>query len=385
MSPDLRVHLTAVLCACSFFSEAALAAGFLPPQHYAVGKAPINIVLADFNRDGKIDIATCNLKSHDVSILLGNGDGTFQASKTYPAAPDTRTSTIDLVAGDFNEDGNLDLVVTLGDSFQNQENASLLLGKGDGSFRAPQVFYTGAFAEPVVSADFNGDKHLDLFFGGSEGSSVVLGNGDGTFQPPVIYSTGGPSRITGVALADFNGDGNLDVAVANEDDASIGILLSRGDGTFAPVTTLKVATFPYYIAAADYNHDGKIDLALSFASYPTGGAIDVYLNNGDATFTLGSTYQVGTSALYMAAADLNGDGNVDLAMGAFETGSRQSGAVAVLYGVGDGTFDGPLFYRAAPNVYAIVAGQFNTDPLPDIAVTVPGKDGVAVLINNGPD
>jgi len=371
-----------MFCVGSLFSEVALAAGFLPPQHYTVGKAPIAIVLADFNGDGKTDIATCNIKSHDVSILLGNGDGTFQASKTYRAAPDTRTSTVDLVAGDFNEDGNLDLVVTLGDSFQNQQNASLLLGKGDGSFQAPQVFYTGAFADPVVSADFNGDKHLDLFFGGSEGSSVVLGNGDGTFQPPVIYSTGAPSRITGVALADFNGDGNLDVAVVNSDVASIGILLGQGDGTFAPVKTLQVATFPFYIAAANYNHDGKIDLALSF-EFRTPGAIDIYLNNGDATFTLGSTYQVGTSALYMAAADLDGDGNVDLAVGAFKTGSRQSGSVGVLYGVGDGTFEGPLFYSAAPNVEAIGVGQFNTDHLPDIAVTVPGKDGVAVLINNG--
>ena len=383
MSLNLRVPLAAVFCVCSLFSEAALAAGFLPPQHYGVGKAPYGIVLADFNHDGKTDIATSNLKSHDVSILLGNGDGTFQASKTYRAAPDTRTSTIDLVAGDFNEDGNLDLVVTLGDSFQYQKSASLLLGRGDGSFAAPQVFYTGAYADPVVSADFNGDKHLDLFFGGSEGSSVLLGNGDGTFQAPVIYSTGGPSRITGVALADFNGDGNVDVAVANADVASIGILLGQGDGTFAPVKTLQVATWPYYIAAADYNHDGKTDLALSFEFAPNAGAIDIYLNNGDATFTLGSTYWVGTSALYMAPADLDGDGNVDLAIGAFKTGSRQSGSVGVLYGVGDGTFEGPLFYNAAPNVWAVGVGQFNTDQLPDIAVTVPGKDAVAVLINNG--
>ena len=346
MSLNLRAPLGVMFCVGSLFSEVALAAGFLPPQHYTVGKAPIAIVLADFNGDGKTDIATCNIKSHDVSILLGNGDGTFQASKTYRAAPDTRTSTVDLVAGDFNEDGNLDLVVTIGDSVQMM--ASLLLGRGDGSFRVPQVFNTGAFAEPVVSADFNGDKHLDLFFAGSEGSSVLLGNGDGTFQPPVIYSTGAASRITGVALADFNGDGNLDVAVANEDDASIGILLGQGDGTFAPVKTLQVATFPFYIAAADYNHDEKTDLALSFASFPTGGAIDIYLNNGDATFTLGSTCQVGTSALYMAAADLDGDGNVDLAVGAFKTGSRQSGSVGVLYGVGDGRFEGPLFYSAPP-------------------------------------
>jgi len=375
---NLRAALPMVLCLCSVCSEAAFAGGFSSAQHYAVGKTPIATALADFNHDGKTDIATCNILSHGVSVLLGNGDGSFQSSKAYRAAPDPGSSVLDVVAGDFNEDGKVDLVVTLGDN--SQMMASLLSGNGDGSFAAPKFFNTGAFAEPVVAADFNGDKHLDLFFGGSEGSTIMLGNGDGTFQAPVLYSTGAASRITGLAVADFNGDGALDVAAVNQSGASIGVLLGHGDGTFAPVKALPVGSFPYYIAAADFNHDGKTDLALTFSS---GGAVDIYLGNGDGTFTLETIAEVGTAALYIAATDLDGDGNTDLAVGTFATASRQSGSLGVLYGAGDGTFAAPLLFPAATNVWAIGAGRFDSDQLPDVALTVPGKDGVAVLINNG--
>ena len=169
-----------------------------------------SIIAADFNGDGKLDLALADYISNELVIELGNGDGTFQAPLYYPVGGNSQA----LFAADFNGDGKLDIAVAnAGDN-----TVSILLGNGDGTFQAAKTFATGNFPLSVASGDFNGDGKLDLAVacngssgGDNGGVSILLGNGDGTFQTHMDYGTQVNSHT--MALGDFNGDGKLDIAL----------------------------------------------------------------------------------------------------------------------------------------------------------------------------
>jgi hypothetical protein len=229
-----------------------------PTSSVSVGTMPQGLVTADFNADGKLDLAVANDGSSTVSILLGNGDGTF-TTKSTPAAG----SGANWVAvGDFNEDGKLDLAVA------------------------------------------------NLGSTGTGGVSILLGNGDGTFTLRSSPNTGnGPFALI---AGDFNGDGHLDLAVSNQNDGTVSILLGVGDGTFTSGGRLTVGNFPQVIVAGDFNEDGKLDLAVS---NQTDNTVSVLLGNGNGTFQAQSIVPVGGSGspIGLIAADFNGDGHLDLA------------------------------------------------------------------------
>ncbi len=248
------------------------------PLNTAVG--PENLVAGDFNGDGVLDLAVVHLSTDVVDVFLGNGDGTFQTAVSYPLA--TSSESRFLTTGDFNGDGHLDLAVS--NSGPGVNTVSVLLGNGDGTFQPRVDYTTGASPYGVIAADFNGDGILDLAVANSASSSVsiLLGNGDGTFQPKVDYATGivtmtqpslGPQDLV---AGDFNGDGNLDLAEANDTVGTVGILLGKGDGTFAapafPLSTGSNSSTgspnnPSKIAVADFNGDGRLDLVTTnFAS-----------------------------------------------------------------------------------------------------------------------
>jgi hypothetical protein len=173
--------------------------------------------VGDFNRDGKLDLAVAKGGSNGVSILLGNGDGTFQSAVNYNAGINTSSVAV----GDFNKDGKLDLVA----ANRSSNAVSILLGDGDGTFQ-PAVNYSVNNPQSVAVGDFNGDGKFDLAVANSAGNavSVLLGDGDGTFQPAVNYSAG--SNPLWVAVGDFNGDGKLDLAVANSASNNVSVLLN---------------------------------------------------------------------------------------------------------------------------------------------------------------
>lgn len=213
------------------------------------------VVAADFNGDGKMDIAQSGAYSGVVTVFLGNGDGTFQS----PAAFAVGTGPYGLVAADFNEDGIPDIVTANTGS----DTVSLLLGKGNGDFQAARDFAAGSDPVRIAVGDFNGDGHLDLAVTdlNSNCVSILLGNGDGTFQGPVPYAVGtGPA---GVVAGDFDGDGRLDLAVANYFGTTISILLGKGDGTFQTASDFAVGSGPISLSAADVNGDGKLDLVVA--------------------------------------------------------------------------------------------------------------------------
>jgi len=342
---------------------------FQPPVSYSVDLAPVFVVVGDFNGDGKLDLAVVNAGSNDVSILLGNGDGTFQPAVSYSVGRNPQSVTV----GDWNGDGKLDLAV----ANQGDNDVTILLGNGDGTFQPPSSYAVGTSPVSVTAGDFNGDGHLDLAVAnqGDNDVAILLGNGDGTFQPPSSYIVG--TSPVFVTAGDFNGDGHLDLAVANQSDNDVSILLGNGDGTFQAAANFAVGTAPISLVTGDFNGDGKLDIA---AANQNGNDVSILLGNGDGTFqgTLIS-YSVGNSPASLAVGDFNSDGSLDLA-----AANQGSNDVSILLGSGAGTFPAAAIdYNSGKMPISIAVADFNGDGHPDLVVVNESDNDVSILLGKG--
>ena len=338
--------------------------GFPTSVTYGTGFTPVSVAVADLNGDGKADLAVANEGGANVSVLLGNGDGTFRTAVNYGAG----TEPYAVATGDFNEDGNTDLVV----ANVGGHNVSVLLGKGDGTFRAALNYSTGTSPVSVAVGDLNGDGKPDLVVA-NEGSgtvSVLLGNGDGTFQTAVGYTAGSSPRS--VAVADFNGDGKADLAIANNGSTNVSVLLGNGDGTFRTAVNYGAGWQPESIVIGDFNGDGNPDIATGNGQYD----VSVLLGKGDGTFKPTVSYTIEGYANYVALGDFNGDGKPDLAVA-----NGGSNSVTMLLGRGDGTFFPPeTTYGAGTAPGAIAAGDFNGNGRTDLVTANAIEKDVRVLL-----
>jgi hypothetical protein len=343
------------------------------------------LATADVNGDGKPDIIvanecanTTNCSNGAVSILLNNGDGTFQAGNSYSSGG---AYAYWVAAADLNGDGKADIVVTNECNNSNdcsQGAVGVLLGNNDGTFQAPVTYPTNSDVESVVLADVNGDGKLDIVLAGSNSSSVnvMLGNGDGTFQSAVSYDAGGVYSL-GLAVGDTNGDGKPDIMVANECSSSqncsngiVSVLLGNGDGTFQTAVTYNSGgIYARSLQAADMNGDGKLDIVVEneCATDCSTGAISVLLGNGDGTFQTATTANIPESEglQTIVVGDFNGDHKLDVVSG---------GSGVYLLGNGDGTLQ-PAVSLGAGGVGTAMA-DFNGDGRPDLAI-----GGITVLLN----
>jgi hypothetical protein len=370
-----RLSGWAFLCAlsvvCVFGSEAvARPIRFASAKTFSSGTThTAYVAVGDFNGDGYPDLAVSSTYNY-VAVFLGRGNGTFTASTTYTL---TFYVTGQLVVGDFNGDGKLDMAVVGGDEAGN--GLAFFAGNGDGTFQTVKYFPT-ALARSEISAvagDFNDDGNLDIFTGGNGASELIVGDGKGNFHDgSLVYVFG-----FGAAAGDFTQNGNLDVAVTSafsEGSASPGVnvLLGNGDGTFQSPGFYSVMNEPDLIVAADFNGDKKLDLAVA-----DNGAVDILQGNGDGTFTNIGQYYAGVQPGALAAADFNMDGKEDLAVGDFG-----GDTVTILHGKGDGTF--PTYFSivtaAAPS--DVVAADLNHDGSPDLVVVNNGANSVSVLLNS---
>jgi hypothetical protein len=378
--------------------------GFLAPASYPVDQAPDAVAVGDVTNNGIPDLVVANSASNSVSVLLGNGDGTFQPELKSTVGKGPRSVAV----GDFNGDGNLDIVTA------NQNDISVLLGTGKGTFGSANTFtlpnaidnQAAQIPLAVAVGDLNHDGKLDLvvaatavFPGGNKGFlDVLLGQGDGTFKVGSItpinssFPRGPEGFPVEIALADINGDGIPDVVTSNPTSGlafqnggggSISVLLGNGDGTFRETNDAYVGvSVVTSVAVGDFNNDHIPDLVVNgFA--PGGSAVSVLLGNGNGTFQAPQLLLPGAQVLSVGVGDFNRDGNLDIVTANF-------GTVSVLLGNGNGTFQAPLNFSAGVSVPgALAVADFNRDGFPDLTVTnlsfPNGSVGnsVAVLINSG--
>jgi len=279
---------------------------FQPQVVYPTGTRPTSLVVGDFNRDGKLDLAITNGSDNTVSVLLGNGDGTFQPHVDYA----TQLNPQWLAVADFNGDGFLDIATAnYGPNYQ-PGSVSILLGNGDGTFQGQVAYPAGINPFGIMTGDFNRDGKIDLAVlnnNGSFGIYILLGNGDGTFQSPVFYPTGQNPRI-GV-VADFNGDGILDLAVGDCIDNNIAVLLGNDGGTFQNPVFYPTGDYVSSLVGGDFDGDGKLDLVTSAAA---SNSISFLKGNGDGTFQPNVDSPVGNDPGWVTFADFNHDNAPDL-------------------------------------------------------------------------
>ena len=325
---------------------------FQAPLNTSVPAEAIALAVSDLNGDGKPDVAMANQQSF--SVLLGKGDGTFQTPVTTPIAANA------LAVADFNGDGKLDMVMVVFPGTGGGTTLSILLGNGNGTFQNPTSVNLGETCTNPLVGDMNGDEKLDLVVTcQTSGVMALPGNGDGTFGPPLNITVG--FYAESAVIADFNVDGKADLATANSQNISI--VLGKGDGTFIEAPGALPTLSGQSVIAADFNRDGKADLAVDSSS----GDLVIELGNGDGTFTQSFVGSGGGSNL-LATADFNQDGKLDILSGG-----------SVWLGNGDGTFQPPIRVASAVNFVAIA--DFNLDGKPDLVLV--NQDGTILYLGNG--
>lgn len=348
-------------------------------------------IAVDLNGDGVLDLAGPG--ANGAAVMLGNADGTFRARVNYPTGGQSQ----DLAAGDFNSDGKQDLAVTINSA---PISLSLLTGNGDGTFNPPVNFpnTTGFDAPVIVATDVNNDTRLDLLIAhtlacftapcvATDDLTIMLGNGDGTFQSSQMDVGIGMSEI---AVGDFNRDGFKDLAMSGS-SARLYLLRGNGDGTFVQEPTQTLIPGENHLGedgtdidVGDFNRDGIQDLVVAVSL--NGSRTVILIGNGDGTFRAPHIITEPDIRIphYQAVADYNGDGSQDLAL---SLGWGFQGMIEILKGNGDGTFQPLVLYDPAPPDSStaggdIVAGDFNRDGRPDLALQVRGAfPALHILIN----
>ncbi|HEX4667548.1 MAG TPA: FG-GAP-like repeat-containing protein [Chthoniobacterales bacterium] len=347
-----------------------------PPATYETGDDPHSVVLSDFNGDGHLDAAVVNTGSKTFSILLGNGDGTFAAPVSYSTPS---SAPLFLVVADFNQDSHPDLAVTYDLA---NFNVSVFLGNADGTFQPAIDTSIGfSFARSLLAGDLNGDSIPDLVTGG-DALTALLGKGDGTFEARTSYRTN--SGV--VTLGQFDGTGGVDaLAVESRGVDGFSFISGNADGTFDASRAYPKPASPIYVtsaASADLDQDGNPDLILSAVSaYTAQGQLSVYLNTGGSLLAPRVDYLTGENTKGVAIGDLNNDGVPDLV-----AANQNDDSVSVLLGTGGGLFQDQVTYKVGVGEIggpmSVVIADFNNDGAEDLA-TVNQFGSFSILLGVG--
>ena len=342
--------------------------------------SPGAVTTGDFNNDGKLDLVVASLGIDKVSLLLGNGSGSFGAPTTFQVG----TEPVDLAASDFDDDGNMDLAV----ANQGSGTVSILLGTGTGSFEAKKDYQVGSAPKSVAAGDLDNDTKLDLatvhyspYDIESEYVSILLGLGDGSFGTATDFDAGPTPGW--VEMGDLDGNDALDLIVANVLDTTVSILLGAGTGSFGSPTDFAAGDYPSSLAMGDVDGDGDLDIAIANDGTDH---VTILLGNGDGSFADGVTSVTGEYPRSVLMSDFDRDGNLDLLVGRYFNAPSGSNAISVLLGDGTGSFGSPdtifsLSTEGVVNLYTAIA-DFNGDQKPDVAVADTSANRVTILLNN---
>ena len=330
-----------------------------------VGDNPYSVAVADFNKDGSADLAVANYDDSNVSVVLGNGKGSFSGGNIFAVGINPFT----IVSADFNGDGSSDLAT----SGYRDGKISILLGNGTGGFGIATDVAVGAKLIDVAVGDFNRDGKADLAIADdSTNLAVLLGDGTGSFGAVTKFAAG--TTPISVTVGDVNGDKIVDLIAANSDSSNLSVLLGDGKGSFGAVTNVAVGNIPAIAAVGDFNRDGIPDLAT--ANFKVNN-IGVLLGNGAGGFGAATNFAVGTKPFSLSVTDFNDDGIVDLA-----TTNNLSDNVSVLLGKGDGSFATVNNFAVGNNPGFATFGNFNGDNLADVVSANRGSKDVSVLLNS---
>jgi hypothetical protein len=356
----------------------ARAGQFKKAVYDRAGQLPQQVVATQLTKSGNLDLVVADYLTSQIVVLLGRGDGTFQKPITFAVS-----LPIGLAVGDLNNDGNEDLLVVESNG-TGAGTLAVFMGQGDGRFTFKASYRVGSEAGFVTTADFDGDGKLDVAEtdagDGSEGVlRVFRGTGKGTLLNPRVYKI--PDTPGALAVGNLNGDQHPDLAIVQYATGSVGVLINDGTGKFhKPVTYNAGGGEVVDVKIADLRNNGDHDLVIANAS----SGMVVLLNRGDGTFGKPGVYLpcekfcVGVEAVTVA--DFNLDGIPDIAAVA------HVGDGSLYYGKGDGTFKAAIRIRDSIGLFqdsgfSVVAGDFNNDQAPDLAIPIRNDGKVAIMIN----
>jgi hypothetical protein len=345
---------------------------------YLVGDNPQDVAGGDVNGDGIADIVTANFFGGSVSVLIGNGDGTFQgATELFLIPPESElgAGAVDVEIGDLNGDGRGDIVVGVGSPDLGNPAVAVFLGDVvNGGFTAPEFYGFSTQIRGVRIANMNGDAFPDVVYANRDDDSlnVLPGVGDGTFD--LESFTVFPDGPIGTVLADFNNDGVLEVATATTFTHEVIVTVNDGAGNLTELARYPVPAADG-MAGGDLNGDGRVDLVVSDVN---SNAVHFLLGNPDGSFQAAQTVSTGANSLPlgMNVADLNSDGFDDIVSGRYI-----ASAVGVLLSNGDGTFNSSIDIPAGSGPRSVAFADFNGDGAVDVVVGTAGNDSASVLLN----
>jgi hypothetical protein len=373
--PLSRHRLGLLLGSSLLVSSAALGQTFSPLASYPAtsGGTAQAVTTADFNKDGRVDVAIANYAGHSVAVLLGQANGTLGTAATYGSGASGYPQGI--AAGDFNGDGRADLVV----ANSNSNTLGVLLAQANGTFGAVTTYAAGTYTNQVAVGDINKDGKLDLVATATYSNNllVLLGQGTGDFSAAVSYTVG--TRPSDLALGDVNGDNRLDVVVTNTDSNTVGVLLGQANGTLGSMATYSAGYSPYRVALADIDTDGRLDLVVLAIN---GNSRGVHIRRGLAggTFADETTAAMGFdgSARDLAVGDLNLDGRPDVVVS-----KGYGNLLEVFLGLANGSASAYTTIKTGdstgPNGVAIA--DVNSDNRPDIVLANGGANAAGILLN----
>jgi Ca2+-binding RTX toxin-like protein len=350
---------------------------FEPSASVPIGGSSAASAIADFNNDGHQDAVlplVGTALTNNIIVLLGSGAGSFS---TTTSSAGIGSDPFAVVTGDFNGDGKADLAT----ANRNSENLSVLLGNGDGTLQTATAVRAGSQPRSLVSGDFNGDNRLDLATVNYNSNtskntlSVLLGNGNGTFQTAKTTNLDG-SVLLPLATGDLDKDGKLDLITADYITNTIYVLLGNGSGGFRDTTPYQIGgTAPAAIATGDFNGDNKLDIAT--ANYGSGSQnISVLFGNGKGGFKSTIGVSIGGRSDSLAATDVNGDGDLDIV-----ATNTDNGSVSVIYGDGGGQFSFVSNPAVGGQPTGVSTADFNEDGKPDLVLANATSTNASILLN----